>query len=298
MRLHAIVDFMYLYYKYHNAYNKGRLRELSTEVDGENLDVTLIYYPLKEIEGIRKSLEDGGNEVIVSVCMDSKPIRKENDSDYKANRQSRLGDSDYEKVATIEQLLKDAGHNVFRVAGEEADDIAANLVGMYQRMFDMSIIYTPDSDLMIHIDKGVVVSRYKRGKYENVGLRNFRQYCSDEFKCNIQYNTLLMYKILCGDRTDTVKGVKGFGPKAFDKYMDWLEGKVDYSYLGSREACGDVILRSREYLGEDAVEQAIHALDLVGYRLINPELLAIREAASTQEERIYSYERLSMNSLF
>lgn len=297
MRLHAIVDFMYLYYKYWSTYDKGRLRRLITIANGEEVDVTLIYYPLKEIEGIRKLFDKDGHDVILSICMDSKSVRKEKDVDYKSNRQNRLSDLDYENINLIGQLLKDAGHNVFKIEGEEADDIIANLVNIYKEDFDLSVIYTPDSDALVNISKGVVVSRYKRGKHENIGLRNFSGYCSEEFKCYIPYNALLLHKVLCGDRTDAVKGIKGFGPKAFDKYIEWLGDKVDFSYLGNREACQEVILNSIGYLGEEAIAQALYALDLVCYRPINPELLTLRDILSTKEERENSYGRYDMKSL-
>ena len=81
---------------------EGKLKRLSAVVNNngvdEEVDTTLIYYPLRDIEGIRKGLEQLGHEVVISVCFDMPSKRKESDNDYKSGRVHRLGDSDHHNL--------------------------------------------------------------------------------------------------------------------------------------------------------------------------------------------------------
>lgn len=48
---------MHIYYKYFFQLKAGRLTRLSVKLNDIEKDTTLIYYPLRDIEGIRKQLE-------------------------------------------------------------------------------------------------------------------------------------------------------------------------------------------------------------------------------------------------
>lgn len=266
--IHIIVDFLYLYYKYKFTIESGRIKRLTSEDEsGEIKDVSYIYYPLKEIEGFRKDIEDSGQKVSLSICFDSPSIKKEIDSTYKESRINKLGPTDRDNINMIEDILKSNNYNVYKIDGMEADDIIASLIDKYSEQFDFNIVCTPDTDLLALIKPGVGINRYKvkRG-YQKIGMSNFEEYCSEEFKCNIKYNNIMLYKVLCGDKSDNIKGIKGFGAKAFDKFTKHIEGRVDWKYLNNAEYINQVLKENKEYIGgEEAIEQALNCLKNVKF---------------------------------
>ena len=272
--IHLIVDFQYLYHRHIYSIKAGRKRMLSCIIDGVEVDTTRIYYPLKDFESFRRYWESTGKEVTISVCFDSKSQRTEEDDDYKSNRGGRLDSVDFEAIDTIRELMTRAGYNVYKEDGKEADDLIADLVKRYENDFDFTVIYTPDSDLMCYLSEKVGIMRYKTGgngkkgdfgsSHTPVSINTFAEYMSNELKCDMRLNTIILYKVLCGDKSDCIKGVKGFGPKAFDKFIAHLDTKdTDYEGLNDPNEVRKLLLNEVEYLGEDAVEQALYALDLV-----------------------------------
>jgi len=273
-RVHLIIDFQYLYHRHIYSINAGRKRRLSCMVDGVEVDTTRIYYPLKDFESFRRYWESLGKEVTISVCFDSKSDRKEADEDYKSNRGGRFDSVDFEAINTIRELMSEAGYNIYKEDGKEADDLIADLIKRYENDFDFTVIYTPDSDMMCYLSEKVGIMRYKTGgngkkgdfssSHTPVSINNFAEYMSAELKCDIRLNTIILYKALCGDKSDCIKGVKGFGPKAFDKFMSHLDEKgTDYEVLVQPSKVKKLILDEVDYLGESAVEQALNALELI-----------------------------------
>lgn len=302
MNLHLIVDFAYLYYKYKFSIESGRnsrqrLTKLTHVVDGKEIDMNYLYYPLREIEGFRKKYEKAGHDVVMSICFDSPSRKREDNKEYKANRINKLSETDFDRINLLRELLTTAGHNVYKIDGIEADDIVANIIKYYGNGFGFNIIYTPDTDLLACIKSNVGVYRYKMNKgYTAVGLANFSEYCSQEFKCNIPYNTVLLYKILCGDKSDTIKGVSRFGPAAFNKLIEFIgEDNLDWTEL-SNPLNVEVLIRSLEtYLGINAVAQALESLELA--RFVELDAVDKPVNVSTQESRKSAYEKYGMTSI-
>lgn len=310
MRVHILVDYSFLYYKYYFQLKSGKMRRLITDIAGEEKDVSQIYYSIREIEGFRRNVEKYGHNVIVSVCFDMPSARKqihegateaeiEAITNYKSNRVKRLTDEDFQNIEVVEQLLSDAGHNTYRIEGYEADDIISNLIRKYKDNFDYSIIYTPDADLMVNICNKVGVQRYKVGKgYEPVDLKNYSDYLSKEFKCYIPYNALMLYKCTCGDKSDVIKGIDKFGPKAFDKLVDYLNGLgVIWEECGSYEKTLELLDMCKGYLTDEQIEQAKESLSLVRPMIVEDKFLIEPVKKSNRELRESSYMQFGMKSL-
>lgn len=306
MKVHIIVDFMYLYYKYKKMVEDGKIRKLTapinlngcTEgVEEVDYDVSKMFYPLKEIEGFRRSFEKDGNDVTVSVCFDAKASkRKESDAEYKSNRaSSRLDTDDVTFIDLIKGLVANAGHNVYWMESTEADDLVTGLVNNFKNLFDFTVIYTPDTDMLVNVSDNVGVQRYKaRMGYTAVGKSNYADYCEKEYGCTFHYNAILLYKCLCGDKSDKVLGIKGFGPAAFNKFMQWLESRdADWERMGDPQYIAS-ILSSSNYFKAEQLEQALHALELV-----RPISVDVQEPIlkSTRKQREEAYIPLRMNSL-
>lgn len=308
MRVHVIVDYMFLYYKYANTIKSGRIRRLTADIplqgntDGletYKLDISNVYYPIKEIEGFRKTFEKEGHDVKVSICFDApSPERKDKDIEYKSNRSaSRLGDDDFSLINITKELLTQAGHNVYIKESTEADDLINNLVRVYKDIFDFTVIYTPDTDILVNINKNVGVNRYKAKKgYTAISVRNYESYCMQEFGCTIKYNSILLYKSLCGDKSDKVAGIKGFGPAAYERfirYLDTLDRSIDWDNMVNPDYIKQVLVGS-EYFKEEQLNQALHSLDMVKPFVFEVEQPKLK---STKEQRREAYTPMQMVSL-
>ncbi len=307
MKIHVIVDFMYLYYKYKFTIDSNRIRRLTgllpykTDegvVEYSKSDVSYIYYPIKEIEGFRKQFERDGYEVVLSVCFDSPSVRKDTNTEYKSNRTKKLSDTDFNYIEYIKYLLRMAGYNIYWMEGYEADDIIANLVKQYKNDFYYTVIYTPDTDMLVHIDTKVGVNRYKVGKnYTAVAVSNFSSYCSEEFKCNIPYNALMLYKACVGDKSDVISGISNFGAKAFDKLVDYLNDKgISWNEMGNYKNTMELLNMCSDRLTKQQLDQAIDSLSLVRHMEIEGNLPAPVHV-STEEIRQRAYSQCEMYSL-
>ena len=265
--VHIIWDLMHLYYKYKFSYESGKLKKLTGIIDGTVVDVTMPYMVLKDIEEWRKKVQEkfgSDSEVYVSICMDTKPTeRKKNDTAgvYKKNRGSRITDTDLENIAMIEDMLRTAGYGVYKVDGYEADDLVATITSHVEA--DATYIFTNDADLLYNVRPGVcVMLRKYAGGYSGFTVENFNTAVSEKYKCNVPYNAILLYKSLCGDPSDGISGVFGFGPKAFDKAVVTLtEIGVDFSELTSYEKVMDCIRMLG--LQDEKLAQAERSLALV-----------------------------------
>lgn len=322
MRILGIVDYSYLYYKYKFTLASGRLKRLSSvvEIGGTKVekDISEIYYTLREIEKIRKNLEYGGNEVRLAICFDSPAIaRKEHASHmeigegqldgaaelsgkYKANRSKKLSDEDFLNIGIVAELLFNAGYNVYKLEGYEADDLVTSLVENYKEIFDGTLIYTSDKDLLVNVCEKVALSKYKtNGDYKVFTRGNFVGTCEFDFKCRFPFNVTLLYLSTVGDKADNVPGIKGFGVKAFDKLIEHYESRgIDLSAGATSYGTRQLLLMATEYLGELKLHEALKSLELVEPLYISSDYVHIPERISTRDSRVAAYGPLGMKSLF
>ncbi len=307
-KVHGIVDYSFLYYKYVFSLESGRMRRLSTIYDdgvvAREKDISKIYYSMREIEGFRRGLENQNLDVTMSICFDMPSKRKatekiEGAKGYKSNRAKKLNEEDFNDISLVMELLSEAGHNTYRLDGYEADDIVFHLINKYADEFDYNIIYTPDADLLVNIKDNVAVYRYKtRGGYSVVNRNNFEQYLSSEMKCRIPYNSLMLAKSTIGDKSDNIDGINRFGPKAFDKLVDHLESRgIDWCNYNNYENTLKLINSLDGYLKEDQIIQAIESLSLVRPMIIADDMIKEPIKKSSRDLREKSYMKLDMKSL-
>lgn len=276
-RLHVIIDYSYLYYKYKFQLESGRMKRLTQPMEWHGVvvekDVSQIYYSLREIEQIRRKYEAEWQSVTLSIAFDSKSARKESgtteSSKYKSNRGGKLNDDDFENIEFVRSVLSRVGYNTYKIEGAEADDIIAALVKWYSDsdLFGYTLIYTPDADVLENIKSNVAAMRYKSGKgYTFINSQNFQDVLSAELKCTMPYNCLMLYKCTVGDKSDCIDGIKGFGPAAFNKMIAALaEMKFDTA-MGSNANAVAYALRSLHetgYFSDAQYQQAVESLELV-----------------------------------
>lgn len=309
MKVHVIVDFSYIYYKYKFALESGRLKHLTANVDmnGTNTtrDISIVYYCMNEIEGIRRGFEKQGHSVVTSVCFDMPSISRKqiadessNSDGYKGGRKKSLDEADFSDIRWVQRVLTQAGHNTYRVEGIEADDLVRHLSINSEDKFDYQIIYTSDKDLLINITDKTQVMRHKaKKKSVLVTKENYVGYLKDEFGCIIPYNSIMLFLATKGDSADNVKGISGFGPAAFQKYAEWLwKNGTDFEKMTDYTFVERTIKGSIEYLKSNQIEQALDSLCLVRPMDLSGSGIDITYNESTKELREQAYTPLGMVS--
>lgn len=300
-KIHMIIDFQYLYYRCFFGLKAGRMKKLSCEVDGEKIDTSEMYYVMSYIEASRKAFENSCEELTVSICFDSKNNKRKEDENYKANRdnkaeENKLSESDFEKIDRIRELCRSIGYNIYKKEGYEADDLVASLVKKYKDDYDYTVIYTTDKDLLINICDNVGAMRYKTSLKSHMAINKekYSDVLSKEFKCTLPYNSIGLYLSLVGDNSDNIKGVKGFGPKAFDKFVNLLsaQGKT-FDGLGDYDKVEETIKENAGLINTaknpNAVEQALESLSLVRSLYIEVEKPIKKDTDESRKEAFHKY---------
>ena len=164
---------------------------------------------------------------------------------YKGDRSQQKG-SFYTGINLAIQLMMQGKVSLFRVGGYEADDLIYNMILAIKAKDTTTPIdvITNDSDLLPLVDEQVSV--YIRGTreynedgcpqrrlYYQVTPRSWDEYLSytsayKNFK--IPYNSMLLFKMIRGDKSDNVAGAcKGYGGKKYTQLMEkMVEDNVDF----------------------------------------------------------------------
>lgn len=307
MRLHAIIDFMHIYYKYYFMLKSGKLKRLSAPLDWNGSviekDTTLIYYPLKDIEGIRRGFELQGHQVTMSICFDMPSHRKDDGvtggDGYKSGRKKNLTEEDHKNIQFIQSLLEQAGYNTYRYEGYEADDIVNYLIRKHANEFDGNIIYTNDKDLLVNIKDNVAAMRFKALQgYSYITKETYEKYLEEEFGVFIPYNSLGLYLSTVGDSADKIKGITKFGKVAFKKLITKISAKnnIDWSICGDYDELLKILPMCEEFLKPEQYQELVDSFHLVANLELIDEITAPTKQSST-ELRTKAYEQYKMVSL-
>lgn len=312
MKIHLIIDFQYNYYRNKSSFvrraQKFGAKRLSAVVDGEVVDTTYMYLTLKDIESYRKQYlinKDGTvNDVIVSIAVDSKTDRKDIDTEYKSNRSGRLDSDDFMSIDRTVEALANAGYNIYKKETYEADDLIRGLVQKYENDFDLTIIHTNDSDILVNLSPKVAIARFKSSLKKHVIITedNFSAIMGDEFKCDMPLNCIMLYKSLVGDKSDKVKGVSGFGVKAFDRLVwNLREQYGDLYFLDMKYAdYTEQVLKDLHICGkltDTQFEDAMHSFSLVRHKELDLNELEEPIQKDSYESRKLAYSKYEMVSL-
>lgn len=166
----------------------------------------------------------------VAFVIDSSSWRYSLYDDYKYSL-TKVKDPFYKLFLKVldmfEQLLRKKGVIVSRVMGAEGDDLLYVWAIYFGYILDEKLlIVTGDSDIRQIINKNVSLF--------NNNSKNLNIYCTPEnevywneyLETNIQVIPVkpfevLLYKVIMGDTSDNIPKLKtGFGPKAFDKFIE------------------------------------------------------------------------------
>lgn len=220
-------------YAYHKAFSV-----FSTYYKGQDLE-EVMSDPEKQQVLIRKCIIDicsairrFNNVERVAVVIDSHSWRYNFYDDYKYAL-TRVRDPYYNHFLTVldmfEALLRKKGLIVSRVMGAEGDDLLYVWALYFGYCLDEElVIITGDSDIRQIMTKNVALF--------NNNSKNLKMYCTPErevfwneyLETDVQVIAtkpfeVLLYKVIMGDTSDNIPKLKsGFGPKAFEKFIDFI----------------------------------------------------------------------------
>lgn len=226
-----------------NSYrNSGR--KLSYTVNGSDFNTSSMY-------GLFLLFKQYGIDNDYIFCFDTpNNLLKKINENYKKNRVS-MGDDYFDQVNTAYKILDESGYRVMAQEGYEADHCVYEAVYVNYDNYDNIAVISNDKDLSALVDEKVVwVDTLK--KRTDITMENY----TEVLKC--PYNSILLKKSLVGDTSDNIKGVKGFGEVAFQKFVinENLEGK---DILFNEEE----IIKNSTTLTEEKKKEALESLQLV-----------------------------------
>lgn len=243
-----ILDYSHMAHIYANA----KVEPLSTTlmVNGrpETVNTTIIAYTIK---AINRYARQGNNPTV--VCFDARggtlPRKAyfasiygtgedNKGAGYKARRESSQSDFLRQMDMTLE-FLHNGGVQCLKSGGYEADDLISAAVDRAKIDFpDLPIdIITGDADLLPLVDDQVSVflrsvkttSAERKDleipHYVQVTPRTYQSICESltAFKnLRVPYNTVLLAKLLRGDKSDEIIGKKDWKPKRYNELVEYL----------------------------------------------------------------------------
>lgn len=254
-----IVDYAHMAWSY--AHGNATPLSCMLEVNGvkQMVDTTIPAYTIKALHRYAKE----GTYPLV-VCFDSRGCsacrkvyfskifgvdEKLDGKGYKARREVPDGKF-FDGINMTMEFLHKAGITVLRGEHYEADDLIKASVDAAKRMYpELPIdIITGDHDLVPLVDEQVSVflrsvkTTWAESKdieiphYVQITPANYREHleslsCYKTSKLNIPYNTVLLAKLLRGDKSDEVPGKADWKPKMYNQLVEILMQNDDISNL-------------------------------------------------------------------
>jgi 5'-3' exonuclease len=264
---YVLVDYMHL------AHRCIQAEPLSTTVNigGELrvVDTTIPNYTIKNIYGYSGKgrhytgvfLEGGASERKKYFATQMGAIgAAEAQEGYKGNRNNNKG-SFYEGIGLTVNLLHNGQVSLYRKEGMEADDLIASVVSIIKSIDKITPIdiITNDSDMLPLVDDQVSV--YMRGNrqwaaegctehrlYYQVTPESWLEYLSYTSAYReyyIPYNSMLLFKLIRGDKADNVAGsCLGYGGKKYSALMQQMEEDgIDFAKIFRYGLDFDVVMR-------------------------------------------------------
>lgn len=244
-----IVDFNHMAHTYLNS-NHRLSKTVMINGKPQLIDTTVQNGTIKAIH--RWS---NGGSFPTAVCFDSPvPSRKayfskafnmpiESDKAYKGGRASMSGEM-LDAIEMVKDLLVSAGVCCYKGNNYEADDLIFACVQKAKEDYPNCPIdiITNDADLLPLVDEQVSVflrskkitwaesKELEKPHYVQVTPANYQEIVEDLSsyrKFLIPYNSILLHKILRGDSSDNIKGVKKLFPPT--KYNALITGLIDHN---------------------------------------------------------------------
>jgi 5'-3' exonuclease len=220
------------------------------------------------------------------------------DGNYKTNRKSKdwynkieLSEAEIKRekeketstlfqIKRIQEYLENLFVHQIEISEIEADDLIAAYVLKYHEVEEL-FIYTNDRDFSQLLDLNLTII------FANIDTpvtkTNYMMYFDHH------YSNALTLKIICGDTSDNIKGVKGLQPEGLIKYFP----ELTFKHLTVREICQ----RAREINNErvvnkqkplKALENLLNSVDrlVLNYKLVNLREPMLNDDAKEELEQL------------
>ena len=207
LAVHKIVTFSEIrgLLKYGKDFAKNEILNLS-ENRYEQIKLKILY----------QIPDNFGTEYIEFFTTCTNSFRKALSQEYKANRKGNK----WVKMLKERVIFLNDGKYSDTL---EADDLIAHEKRFYDTLSEPCLIVTVDSDLAQLGGYIFDVFKEKTGLVEILedGTEvHEKDYRGLKFVDEIQAKEVICSKMLVGDNSDTIKGVKGFGKKSFEKFWE------------------------------------------------------------------------------
>jgi 5'-3' exonuclease len=233
-----IVDFYALFHRARNA----MLRTGQEFTTSEGVPTTGVFSFVNCLLSVIKNTSPSH----VVVCYDAGGNqRKQDDSEYKANRTAKDPKFMCEAQILLNEGLYALGIESVGVRGYEADDCIFTLADQAEfgtDSFDDIVIWTCDHDILQCVTSKVSVLMFSTAKKQTLmGVKEVLE------SWNCTPKQIALVKALSGDASDNIKGVRGVGKKTAVKILEecgWALNKV-----AEHEKIKDHIKQVQENLG-------------------------------------------------
>lgn len=288
MSRYVLIDYMHLAYKCMVA----EPLSATVNIGGEPrvVDTTIPNYTIKNVfnYGGRGSFHtgvffEGGNSKRKAYF--AQQTAGQDGSSYKGGRKRQRG-SFYEGCNLALNLMHNGKVSLYRMEGQEADDLIVSLVQKIKSVDPITPIdiITGDSDLLPLVDEQVSVYMRSTRQHAEPGCPERRlyyqvtpdtwydylSYSSAYRKFHIPYNSMLLFKLIRGDKSDEIPAsTKGYGGVKYSNLMEeMVEDEVDFPNIFRYGVDFDEVMRPvlEDYFDEATVEHMKFV-----YTGINPE---------------------------
>lgn len=210
---------------------------------------------------IRRADYDINRDIFV-FCFDRRTFRKQRAHsmgvDYKGGRE-KMSPSLVVQSDLLFEWLPKMGFNAIGLDGLEADDIIYSIVH-HSKEYGIGVdIISTDRDLTVNINENIrLVS--PNSKVSSVDFSNFEYTIGQAKGHTIPYNTILLYKSICGDDSDKIPSIVRQPYAMYRKIINKLRDiKYDLPSLSDPEKVKDILME----LDEEVRDKALNNLELI-----------------------------------
>ena len=183
------------------SYVGNKIQKKTLNSDG--IDLTPVNVFMKRIYTLYDTLYPDS----IIICWDKKLLKgvknfRKEDGTYKANRPTKENTLLYQQCDIIEELVSHIGIRNIHPNIMEADDIMA-WIAHEQSKDERIVIATFDKDMLQLVNYNIEYYDLRAKKL--VTITNFEEVNG------VKRTRFLLYKMILGDRSDNIVGLKGFG---------------------------------------------------------------------------------------
>ncbi|MCK4523313.1 hypothetical protein KAU15_00175, partial [candidate division WOR-3 bacterium] len=199
-----LLDLTNLMYRYHFGFIRQPLRTK----DGHN--TSAIYGTINFVcELIDKY---NAKNILAAIDVKAKTYRHDIFPEYKSGRDETPDELLYQ-IPYIIEILGFMGIKVLGIEGIEADDVIGTTMTRMKNEFDHFVVVTTDKDMAQLLNSKSIIMSPKRedGKFPEFNIKDI------ENKLKIDFEKIIDYYALIGDKVDAIPGIEGIGPVSAQK---------------------------------------------------------------------------------